>query len=100
MKLTIVLPAAAGMAVGYVLGSAAGRGRYRQIVTAVQNLLTHPRLQQVVFDLAGQTTAKAQHLPAPAADFVDEVATRVQDTLTQPQDDTSALDSHATEEGA
>lgn len=84
MKLTTFLPAAAGLAIGYVLGTAAGRGRYRQIAAAVQTVVRHPKVQQTVFDLAGRVRSNASRMPGPAANLVDNAATQVQDTLTQP----------------
>lgn len=84
MKLSTLLPVAAAMAAGYVLGTAAGRGRYRQIAAAARTVVQHPKVQQVVFDLAGRAKRNASRIPGPAADLVDNAATQVQDTLTQP----------------
>lgn len=88
MKLSTVLPAAAALAAGYVLGTAAGRGRYREIsaaaTSAVSTAVHHPRVQQLLFDLAGQASSNAARIPGPAADLVDHAATHLQDTLTQP----------------
>jgi hypothetical protein len=41
-----VMKFAAGMAVGYVLGSRAGREKYEQIVTAVRQATNHPTVVQ------------------------------------------------------
>lgn len=88
MKLSTILPAAAGLVAGYVLGAAAGRGRYRQITAAASALATdavhHPRVQQLFFDLAGRVSSNASRIPGPAADLVNTAATHLQDTLTQP----------------
>lgn len=84
MKLTAVLPVSAGLAMGYVLGAAAGRDRYQQIVDAARSVIGHPRVRQVVFDAAGQATENANRIPGPAADLVDAAATRLQDKLTEP----------------
>ncbi|MGI3784003.1 MAG: hypothetical protein ACRYG2_24835 [Janthinobacterium lividum] len=88
MRLTTVLPAAAALIAGYVLGTAAGRGRYREITaavtTAASTAVHHPRVQQVLFDLAGRASSNAARIPGPAADLVDTAATHLQDTLTQP----------------
>jgi hypothetical protein len=42
-----VFKLAAGFAVGYVLGSAAGRERYKQIVAAASSAKSHPAVTQV-----------------------------------------------------
>ena len=41
-----VFKLAAGFAVGYVLGSSAGRERYEQIVAAARTARTHPAVTQ------------------------------------------------------
>lgn len=86
MKLSTLLPAAAGLGIGYFAGAAAGRGRYRQIVTAATKVVQHPRVQEFVFDVAGKARTNAAKLPGPAADVTDSAATRLQDYLTQPDD--------------
>ena len=93
MKLSTILPLAGGLAAGYVLGTAAGRGRYRQIRSAAQGLWRHPKVQETVFDLADQTKANAERLPGPAAGVVGAAATRLQENLTHP-DDTAAAASN------
>ncbi|MGI3784544.1 MAG: hypothetical protein ACRYG2_27605 [Janthinobacterium lividum] len=90
MRLTTVLPATAALIAGYVLGTAAGRRRYREITAAVTAAVHHPRVQQLLFDLAGRASSNAAHIPGPAADLVDHAATHLQDTLTQPDHSTSA----------
>ena len=98
MKLTTLLPAAAGMAAGYLAGAAAGRGRYRQIVAAATKLVQHPKVQQFVFDLAGQAKANSHRLPGPAVKVVNNAATRIQDALTEPDDSATAAPSPAAEQ--
>jgi len=94
MRLTTVLGAAAALLAGYVFGTAAGRGRYREITaavtTAASTAVHHPRVQQLLFDLAGRASSSAGHIPGPVADLVDTAATHLQDTLTQPDHPTSA----------
>lgn len=91
MKLSTVLPATAGLVAGYLLGAAAGRGRYRQIrtaaTTAVNRIVHHPRIEQLLFDVADRASINATRMPRPAADLVDTAATHLQDTLTEPDDD-------------
>lgn len=96
MKLSTVIPSAAGLAVGYLLGAAAGRGRYRQITAAARSLITHPTVQQAAFDLAGQAKKYAHRVPGPAANLVDTTATRLQDTLTKPAVDSTETGSTET----
>lgn len=95
MKLSTALPAAAGLVAGYVLGAAAGRGRYRQIravaTTAVHSVVHHPRIQQLLFDLADRASSNATRMPGPAADLVDTAATHLQDTLTEPDHDAATI---------
>jgi len=84
MKLATILPLAAGLGVGYVLGAAAGRGRYQQIKSGAAELARHPKVQQTLFDLADQVTSSSHRLPGPAADFVSATATRLEDRMTRP----------------
>lgn len=86
MNIRTLLSLSGGVAVGYVLGAAAGRARYEQLKQGATDVLQHPRVQQAVFDLAGQAKANAHRIPGPASRLVDTASTRVQDTLTQPSD--------------
>lgn len=86
MKLTTLVSVAGGLAVGYLLGAAAGQGRYRQIKHTATDLVRHPRVQQTMFDLAEQAKANSERLPRPAAGFVATATTRLQEALTQPVD--------------
>jgi SLT domain-containing protein len=58
-----VFTLAAGLAVGYVLGSRAGRDKYEQIVATVRKAQTHPAVTQVqdkakqLLDSASATSA-------------------------------------------
>lgn len=84
MKLTTLLNSAGSLAVGYVLGSAAGRSRYAQIKAAAADLLLHPKVQQVACDLAEKARTNADRLPGPAAGLVSQAANRLEDQLTSP----------------
>lgn len=86
MKLTTKVPLLGGLAAGYVLGAAAGRRRYHQIRSAANRLISHPRSQQVVFDLADRAKASSHRLPGPAARLIAKSATRLEDRLTRPVD--------------
>jgi len=85
VKLSTILPLAGGLAAGYVLGTAAGRGRYQQIKSAANGVWRHPKVQETVFNVAGQAKTNAERLPGPAAGLVDTAATRVQENLTHPE---------------
>ncbi|MFC5823765.1 YtxH domain-containing protein [Nonomuraea insulae] len=63
---------AAGLAVGYVLGSRAGRERYEQIKRTAQRVADSPRVQEA----AGVIGAQASR-------FAGMARTRVGDTLQQ-----------------
>jgi hypothetical protein len=79
---------------GYVLGTAAGCGRYGEntavATTAASTTVLHPRAQQLVFGLAGQVSSVAVHVPGPVADLVETAATDLQDTSARPDHPTSA----------
>ena len=83
MKLRTLIVLAGGLAVGYLLGTAAGRQRFEQLKTRVTGVLHDPKVQQTVFDLADQVQA-SDHIPGPVAGLVDSAATRVQESLTEP----------------
>lgn len=65
----------AAIAVGYVLGAKAGRGRYEQIRSTFQTVKDDPRVQQAASSVA--STAKEQ---APVV--ADKVSGKVSDTVT------------------
>lgn len=94
MKLTTLLTSGGSLAFGFVLGSAAGCARYQQIKAAANNLMQHPKVQQVLFNVAGQAQTNASRLPGPAARLVDRAATGVQDKLTHPVED--VVEDHTT----
>lgn len=85
MKLRSSLVIACSLAVGYVVGTAAGRQRFDQLKSRVTGVLRDPKVQQTVFNLADQVQA-SDHIPAPVAGLVDAAATRVQDSLTEPDE--------------
>jgi hypothetical protein len=57
-----------GMAVGFVVGSRAGRERYDQLVKAARQLWDHPTVQEA----AGVVQAQANRLYAEGKDTVSE----------------------------
>lgn len=86
-KLSTLFPLAVSLALGYVLGAAAGRRRFEQLEHGAASLLQHPKVKQTMFDLADQVEANAERLPGVAGDLADGAAMRLQDTLTKPSDD-------------
>jgi hypothetical protein len=62
-----VFKLAAGVAVGYVLGSRAGRARYEQIVAAARKAQSHPavtQVQQAMRQRLGTPTASGESVLA------------------------------------
>ncbi|WP_104167864.1 hypothetical protein [Arthrobacter sp. SX1312] len=53
---------AAGTAVGYVLGTRAGRGSYEQLKTKAQALWESPKVQETVASTTGTLKSKAPEL--------------------------------------
>ncbi|MCY1143769.1 hypothetical protein OWR29_37705 [Actinoplanes sp. Pm04-4] len=76
---------AAGLAVGYVLGSRAGREKYEQIVAAARKVQGHPtvvEVQQVAKDRLGLSTdSAASH--ADTSELTTSAATNVQQPGTE-----------------
>ena len=67
----------AGVAVGFMAGSRAGRGAYNQIISSGRKIAGHPKVQQA----AGTVQAKAADLTKTAAakapDYAKSAATQV-----------------------
>jgi len=72
----------AGVAVGFMAGSRAGRGAYNQIISSGRKIAGHPKVQQA----AGTVQAKAADLTKTAAakapDYAKSAATSVAKTAT------------------
>lgn len=85
MKPKTVIVLAAGSAVGYVLGTAAGRARFEQLKGRANAFVHDPKVQQTVSDLAGQVKANAHYIPSPAAGVVGSAAGQLQNALKKPQ---------------
>lgn len=65
-----------GVAVGYVLGARAGRGRYEQIVDAVGRARRDPRVQSAVSDVEQRATEAARQAAAKATETAQQAASR------------------------
>ena len=83
MKLRTVLGLGTGLAVGYVLGTAAGRTRFEQLKRRASELASDPKVQQTVSDIAGQVKTNAHHVPGPVSGIVGQAAGKIQETLSQ-----------------
>jgi len=66
---------ATGLAVGYVLGTRAGRERYEQIRATVSKLWNDPRVQKQVHTAEDFVGDQAKKAVSAAADKVSETAT-------------------------
>ncbi|WP_439564829.1 YtxH domain-containing protein [Microcella sp.] len=69
---------AAGLAVGYVLGTRAGRERYEQIANAAKGFWNDPRVQKRVDQVEDFVKEKAPEV----AEFVSDGAKKVVDQVT------------------
>ena len=74
MRLRSIVGLGAGVAVGYFLGTAAGRARFEQLKGRADAFVHDPKVQQTVSDLAGQVKANAHHIPSPASGVVGSAA--------------------------
>ncbi len=82
----------AALAVGYVLGARAGRGRYEQLKQTAQRVRSNPRVQeksQQAVDLAKET---AQVATAVAVDKVTSAGSAAVDKVKGGSDDAVAVD--------
>ncbi|MBU2668043.1 hypothetical protein KOI35_31485 [Actinoplanes bogorensis] len=64
-----IVKLAAGFAIGYVLGSRAGRDTYQKIVANTQQLREHPTVQQAKSLLAGSADKATAKLHQAAIDL-------------------------------
>lgn len=85
MKLRTLVFAAGAAAVGYVLGTKAGRAQFEQIKAKADELAHDPRVRSGVSSIAGEVKRNADKLPDPVAGAVRAAADKVQ---TATSDDT------------
>jgi hypothetical protein len=83
-----VIKLAAGLAIGYVLGSRAGREKYEQIVTTARKVQDHPAVAQAQEKAKGLLTSgtdtgtdTGSSTDASSADDTDVVVTDVQEAV-------------------
>lgn len=86
MKLKTLVVAAGAAAVGYVLGTKAGRAQFEQIKAKADDFAHDPRVRSGVSTLAGEVKKNADKLPDPVAGAVRAAADAVQSATTdEPQ---------------
>ena len=84
MKFRTVVVAAGAAAVGYLLGTKAGRAQFEQIKARANELAHDPRVQSGVSKVAGEVRKNAHTLPDPVAGVVRTAAEKVE-TATKPE---------------
>lgn len=82
MKFRTVVLAAGAAAVGYVLGTKAGRAQFEQIKAKADELAHDPRVRSGVSSIAGEVRKSADKLPDPVAGAVRAAADAVQTATT------------------
>jgi len=65
----------AGVAVGYIAGTRAGRARYDQIVRYARQIAGHPKVQQATSTAAAKATELTKTAAAKAPDYAKNAAT-------------------------
>ena len=88
---TVVVIAAAG-AVGYLMGTKAGRERFEQIKSRAGEFASDPRVQSQVSNAAGELRKNAHLLPDPVASVVRVAAEKVETATKQPGDPITPAD--------
>ena len=82
MKFRTLVFAAGAAAVGYVLGTKAGRAQFEQLKAKADELAHDPRVRSGVSSIAGEVTKNADKLPDPVAGAVRAAADAVQSATT------------------
>jgi hypothetical protein len=75
------LPLLAAAAVGYVLGTRAGRERYEQIKSGAQKIARDPRVQSASHKAQDAVASQAAHAAEVAKDKVTDVASTAADKV-------------------
>ena len=65
----------AGVAVGFMAGSRAGRGAYDQIISSAQKIAAHPKVQQATSTVQAKATDLTKTAAAKAPDYAKNAAT-------------------------
>ncbi len=82
----------AALAVGYVLGARAGRGRYEQIKQTAQRVRNDPRVQEKSQQAADLAKEKAQVATAVAVDKARSAGSAAVDKVKGGSDDAAAVE--------
>ncbi|HYI57302.1 MAG TPA: hypothetical protein VEX66_03980 [Microlunatus sp.] len=82
MKFRTLVFAAGAAAVGYVLGTKAGRAQFEQLKAKADELAHDPRVRSGVSSIAGEVAKNADKLPDPVAGAVRAAADAVQSATT------------------
>jgi len=77
MKMRGKLGLVVGAAVGYVLGTKAGRERYEQITASARQALDHPQVKRVMDSAPGNLRARMEQVANQAADKVQQAGDKV-----------------------
>jgi hypothetical protein len=77
MKLKNLLLVTGGAAIGYVLGTRAGRARFEELKSRANEFVHSPKVQESVSTVADKVQESAQKMPGPAADLVKGAAEQV-----------------------
>jgi len=78
MKVRTVLATAFGVAVGYVLGTRAGRGKFEELKAQAQRIVTDPDVRQKVADLPNQVRENLPKAQSAVSDAVKAASEKVQ----------------------
>ena len=65
----------AGVAVGFMAGSRAGRGAYDQIISSARKIAAHPKVQQATGTVQAKATDLTKTAAAKAPDYAKNAAT-------------------------
>ena len=86
MKLKTLLVAAAGAAVGYVLGTRDGRERFEQLKARARRVTQDPAVQRNLANLADQAAHAAARVPGPTGPILRDAAERLNNSVATPSD--------------
>lgn len=84
MKFRTAVVIVGAAAVGYLLGTRAGRERFEQIKSRAGEFASDPRVQSGVATAAGEVRKNAHLLPDPVAGVVRTAAERVESAAQPP----------------
>lgn len=85
MKVRTVLATAFGVAVGYVLGTRAGRGKFEELKAQAQRIVTDPDVRQKVADLPHQVRENLPKAQSAVSDAVKVASEKVQEATEKVQ---------------